>query len=595
MEILDETREIHEELGQFAEFFLRLQGTFRKGSIWGACPSWITKNTKLNGEQFSFRDHEFQIAIAGDECQKVSVKKCSQVGLSELSVRVSLAFLGISNGKSLIYILPTTRFATKFAKTRIDPVVEGSQKLSQMLISASDSSEMKRFGNSILYINGASTQGQAISMPADVLVRDEYDFCDPMILTTYASRLRHAENGGYIRDFSTPTVGEYGIALEYERGDQKRYFVQCEHCGCRHAPDFEKQIRIPGFKEEFEKWDKDVMLNPKVLWQDAYIGCIKCGKPLDNSLADAKRREWVAGYPSRSKDHSSYSVMPFDLIKYNSTKNILKQVESYDRRQDYFNFVHGLEYTSKDTQISQKLVKELERIALQYSASGTCLGIDVGKELHIIAGKKVGGKYIIFNVFRLSINDGSLIDQVIKVIKDFRATKIVIDSQPDISLPEALVARFGSSVHPCAYAENNNRKVQYFEIDEERMNIVSCQRTKAFDILVREVNNGKFEFPISDEMELAREHFKGMKRVEHFDRDHEKVARWVKTGADHYMHALMYFKLACDIQYGTGSGSIEAPMPRIITGASLPGTLREVREVPKTEDLRKLLSRYGIR
>lgn len=591
MENQYEQHQIQEELGQFSEFFLRLQGNYRSGSIWGACPGWITKNTSLNGAPFSFKDHEFQIAIAGDESKKVSVKKCSQVGLSELSVRISLAYLGISNGKSLIYILPTTRFATKFAKTRIDPVIEGSPKLQQLLISASDSSEMKRFGNSILYINGASTQGQAISMPAHTLVRDEFDFCDPAILTTYASRLRHAEDGGCIRDFSTPTVGGYGIALEYERGSMQRYMVKCEHCEHWQAPNFETQVRIPGFKEEFDKWDKDYLLNPKILWKDAFIGCVKCGKPLDPSLGNKDRRQWVAEFPHRT-DHSSYSVMPFDLIKYNATASVLQQVENYDRKQDYYNFVLGLEHTSKDTQINEKIVKELERIELLYASMGTCIGIDVGKELHVVVGKKVGGKYRIFNIFRLSIADGSLIEQTKAQVKSFKATKIVIDSQPDISLPEALVTAYGSCAHPCSYVENNSKKLQYFEIDEERLNMISCQRTKAFDILVKAVNDGKFEFPKADEMELAREHFKGMKRVEQFDRDHEKVARWIKTGPDHYMHALLYFKLACDIQYGTGQGSVEKPMPAIITGATVQ---QAVRQVAAEQTLRQLAKRFGIR
>src|SRR5690606_10212754 len=126
-----------------------------------------------------------QIEIAGDDSEEGVIKKCSQVGLTELAIRIALAFLCISGNRSLIYVLPTSKFARKFATSRIDPIIAQSPKISEMLVPAADSAEMKRFGNSFLYINGAANQDQAISVPAEGLFVDEYDFCNPTVLSTY--------------------------------------------------------------------------------------------------------------------------------------------------------------------------------------------------------------------------------------------------------------------------------------------------------------------------------------------------------------------------------------------------------------------------
>ena len=58
--------------------------------------SWIERNTKLDGKPFSFKNHESHKEIAADPHPSLNVKKCSQVGLSELSLRIALAIAAVT-------------------------------------------------------------------------------------------------------------------------------------------------------------------------------------------------------------------------------------------------------------------------------------------------------------------------------------------------------------------------------------------------------------------------------------------------------------------------------------------------------------------
>src|SRR5690625_3083414 len=74
-------------------------------------PEWICNNTTINGMPFSFKDHEYQERILSDTSQDIVIKKCSQVGLTEASIRQALALRAIQPHYTLIYTLPTATFA----------------------------------------------------------------------------------------------------------------------------------------------------------------------------------------------------------------------------------------------------------------------------------------------------------------------------------------------------------------------------------------------------------------------------------------------------------------------------------------------------
>ena len=94
---------------------------------------WICKNTRLDGMPFSIRDHEFQEKIMNDQSQHVVIKKCSQVGLTEIVVRVALAFLIRNQGTTVIMTQPTRSMALNFSTTRVQEIIEEAPLILNLL------------------------------------------------------------------------------------------------------------------------------------------------------------------------------------------------------------------------------------------------------------------------------------------------------------------------------------------------------------------------------------------------------------------------------------------------------------------------------
>src|SRR5690606_36509710 len=110
------------------EIISRLRERLGCASALTQVSTWLCENTRIEERRWSFKNHEFQIDIANDPASEVDVKKPTQVGLSELSVRIMLALAAIRRGFKCIYILPSAHFAATFAKTRVDPVIESSPR-----------------------------------------------------------------------------------------------------------------------------------------------------------------------------------------------------------------------------------------------------------------------------------------------------------------------------------------------------------------------------------------------------------------------------------------------------------------------------------
>ena len=110
--------------------------------------TYVREHTKLGISPFSFVDHEFQEAVLNDDSQETNVQKCSQIGMSEVTVRRALGLVNILQPYTLIYTLPTAGFATTFMKTRISPVVQASPDMLSRLSKINDNMEIKQFGDS---------------------------------------------------------------------------------------------------------------------------------------------------------------------------------------------------------------------------------------------------------------------------------------------------------------------------------------------------------------------------------------------------------------------------------------------------------------
>ena len=177
--------------GLFATHLQRLQIGASQATALDEISRWISDNTYIGGKPYSYLNHEYQKRILDSTAREIVIRKCSQVGISEMSIRRSLAMCGMIRNFVTIYTLPTATFAATIAKTRVNPVINESPYLKEVCTGV-DSVEVKQFGNSFLYLKGAASSNAPISIPADCLVHDELDFSDPEVISQYQSRLTHS-------------------------------------------------------------------------------------------------------------------------------------------------------------------------------------------------------------------------------------------------------------------------------------------------------------------------------------------------------------------------------------------------------------------
>lgn len=535
-------------------FIERVRAGIHGGVDLSRLSEWICRNTrhpKYPDRAWTFAEHEFQLSIVNDSANDMVVKKCSQVGLSEVAVRSTLGMIDIKPNSTAIYTLPTGGFATTFVKSRFDPVITDSPELRQKMDPETDNTSLKRIGGSFLYVRGTFTQTAAISVPADILVHDEVDFSDQLTLTSFTSRLGHVKEEDIIRRrFSTPTVSGFGVSGLFDKSTQYWYAVKCRHCESWQVPKFEYDVVIPGFEGEILRdLEKEDLTDPRYKFDDAYLACPGCKKPMDlETLADPNRRQWVAAKPGETR--SGYQVQPFDVPTINPIRRTLNYLGDFDRKADWVNFKLGKDYQDAETSFVKEAVDKafcLRRVQpIPNAASNTVIGVDVGKTSWISVGirNELNGIDIIYyERVKLRTQD-SLPSRVRELFDWFGGLMAVIDAGPEWTQALAVIEALPEGkAFACYYRKVNKPKLELVELDEEN-HVALADRTAIIGDAAKKVNTGLHRFCKGPDMETYKAHLDSLKKVTRMDANGKEVESWVNNGPDHYGHTLFFASVA---------------------------------------------------
>jgi hypothetical protein len=518
-----------------------------------ALPNWICENTRSPGDRnkpWSFEGHEFQRGILADPSTDLVIRKCAQVGLSEISVRMILGITSIYQGITAIFTLPTSSEAGLFAKGRFDPVISASPYLSENIERDTDNVSVKKIGQSFIYIRGTYTTRAAISIPASCLTSDEIDFSSQEALSAYTSRLGHtAEHQVIRRRFSTPTVTGFGVSQLFEESRQSWYGVRCDHCGKWETPRFLEDVVVPGYDRDLLDLEREDLLDSRYQFKNAYVRCPGCHSPLSTAnLADPSKRMWIAAYPER--DMAGYQVQPIDLIGIVPVYRTLKNIQNYARRADFFNFAVGAPYEDADTSFVKSAV--LEAHQLQWvqpranAAVNTVIGLDVGKTSHLVVARPAeGGKLHVLHVERIkSLTNETLPERVAQLYEWYGAKCLVIDAMPEFSLALGVMDRLPRAKAFACYFTGAKPALSFISDLNEEERVVKVDRNAVISDTARLVNGGKILFPRCPEQSHVIEHLCAIKRVKRPNAKGVEVETWINTGPDHYGFALFYARTA---------------------------------------------------
>ena len=521
---------------------------------------WITRNTTYAGQPYSYRDHEFQEKVLSDVSKDVVIIKCSQIGMSETSARMALALVNVIRPYTVIYTLPTAHFAGTFAKTRIDPVIEGSKAMRQAVHKTNNNNECKQFGDSFIYIKGAASSNAPISIPADHLVHDEVDFSDQEVLGQYQSRVTHSKWRRSTR-LSTPTLPGFGIHRDYQGSRRHHNLCKCNHCNHWFQPDYYKHVKIPGYTGDLEAIDKKLLA--KIRHEEAELRCPSCFKV---PSLQPEHREWVVENADEKHVAAGYQITPFDAPNIISMPFLVSQSTRYDRIQDFVNFNLGLAAEDREATLNKEDFDEVFQRAEAGESTVNVMGVDVGNTYHFVIGAiDAWGEIHVVHTEQVHMSRAR--ERYHELRKTFRVVCTVMDSMPhaetvmalqdiDVNLYAAVYMRNKSiTTHSVIEREKDDDKGESF------VRQVNVNRSRAFDGYMEFVREGHLTVKECELKDEIIKHHMSMKRVKVYDNDSgEMTFSWQKTdGVDHFHHAFLYMWIAGKIR-GVGKSLVMLPL-----------------------------------
>lgn len=283
---------------------------------------WVEANFRLSAESSAepgpLKLYGFQKgpldAMGDPSLWGVAVMKSARVGYT-MSLKASAAYYLDHDPTSVLIVMPTEDDARDFVKTEIEPAFRDTPALAAIAGGgvAMDEWHTKftRRG-SVLRVRGAYSPDAFRRITSRINIGDEIDGggWDNLAAKSQGDKVRLLRKRGetYWNSKlvlgSTPTVaGLSRIEQWFLRGDQRRYYVPCPHCGTM-------QTLVWGGRGEPHgvKWPKD---RP----QDAYYVCINAD-PDDQAHWIHERHkvwmdengEWIATNPDAEPGFASFHI-----------------------------------------------------------------------------------------------------------------------------------------------------------------------------------------------------------------------------------------------------------------------------------------------
>ena len=176
----------------------------------------------------------------------------------------------------------------------------------------------------------------------------------------------------------------------------------------------------------------------------------------------------------------SHFVDPAEILsKFRTTNNLA----------DFYNLKIGVAYVEAENRLSVQEVLSLcgsEGIGDQ--DAGLCsMGVDQGKDLHVVIGKRDTGKKI--RILHIGIYKEW--EELDRLMRNFRVKRCVVDALPETRNARAFAERHKGRVYLNYYNEHQKGVYAWNEKDM----IVTCNRTESLDASHKEITEGRVVLP----------------------------------------------------------------------------------------------------
>lgn len=165
------------------------------------------------------------------------------------------------------------------------------------------------------------------------------------------------------------------------------------------------------------------------------------------------------------------------------------------------------------------------------------MGVDQGKDLHVVVGKRDGrgSKIVLLEVLK----EWEQLDNVVKL---HHVSRAVVDALPETRNAREFSKRFPGKIYLNYYQDHQRGGYKW----DDREMTVACNRTESLDSSHKELLDGLVGLPRkSDTVEEFAKHCHNVaKRLEEDDETGSRRYVYVKLGPDHFRHAFNYETMA---------------------------------------------------
>lgn len=257
-------------------------------------PGWLeahrvlsSANAAVSGEYRLDRTPYLReiLEVLGDDVhERVVVRKSARMGLTEGAINGFIAYVVANDPGPIMVLWPTKDDAADWSKEVIPDLFESTGPLQGMLTDASRASDNtilhKALPGGHLHAVGSNSPRTLRRRNIRYLLVDELDACDAYSRGREGSVVRRAEqrtttydNRKILLTGSPELLETSRIEREFQRSDQRHFYVPCPICGCR-------QVLVLANLQ----WDKDETKSGRLRhrFETAHFRCISCGERMEH-------------------------------------------------------------------------------------------------------------------------------------------------------------------------------------------------------------------------------------------------------------------------------------------------------------------------
>lgn len=490
---------------------------------------------------WSFSTHPWLKDMHDSKHEENIGQKSAQMGYSETMLNLAFFNLDIMK-RNVLYILPNQRpDAADFTTRAFNPAIDMSPHISAMFSSTNNVGH-KIVGQANLYIRGSNARTGLKSVPASVLIFDEFD-------EMHQANVNLAEERSSGQEYrlnwkvSTPTVPGRGINTFFMRSTQDHFLFNCPSCSKLIELKFPQNLVITG-----DDPDDPAIYN-------SHLICHLCKARLEHKAKRdfLKTGRWVSMNPGRNMRgfyvNQMYSVV---LEPYKLAKAYLLTKRDVVAEQEFFNSKLGLPHTVEGAQITDEmfeaLIKGYQMVEACKPGSVITMGIDVGKTFHVEIDQwdLTGCSPIDINAKAkcrvLWAGEISSFAQASQLMIAYNVNFAVVDAMPETQLATQWANEWYGRARICRYNHYATARSAFAGDNDVQ---VSVNRTSWLDCSIGRFRNRSILLPSNLPREYA-EHIKALIRKPEKDINGNLLYKYINQDDkdDHYSHARNYAEIA---------------------------------------------------